>query len=514
MKKTVAVLSFALLLCGGSAQADEHRYRSLVERARAAAGVSAPALKTHKAAARRTATVGVVEYTRGAATLQGSQRAPQIIGRGAKFNRNDVITTGKKSFAVLRLSDGTRMTLRPNSKFAVEEFNPALTDKASATLRLFKGGLRAVTGFISKYNRNGYTMRTPVATIGVRGTEFDARLCGQDCEAERKKLRRVDLAKPRAIGRVAFMRGQMAARNKDGHERKVRRGEPVYEGDTLLSGRSSFGVIAFRDKSRITLQPQSQFKVDKFSFNEAKPDKNIALMSLLRGGLRAVTGKIGKFKRKNYQMRTPVATIGVRGTGYDLQCQGGCIALDGAYYAPHEPTLIDRVLDMVSRPAYADSPAGDGLFASVWSGAIQIQQANSSQDLLAGQFAFIPDSIHPVQMLQLPEVPAFIRNNTAPRPDEVEIDEDALFAEVDQQNAAPGLYVSVYEGVVTMDGEGESVDIAAGEAAFTADDAVTPVRLLEQPAFQVQDWIPNPANITDINILDEQGQQTLECEII
>ena len=457
MKKILAAAGLACLIVGSPIQAVEGGPRSVVERAKAAAQANRLQPRT------TTGAVGVVEYSRGATTLQGASQGASIVSRGAKFNRNDIITTGKKSFAILRLTDGTRLTLRPNSKFAVEEFNPSLTKDASAKLSLFRGGMRAITGFISKYNSNGYKMRTPVATIGIRGTEFEARLCGTDCAEESKSLKKVDLAKPRAVGRVAFMRGHMAARNVDGNERKVRRGEPIYEGDTLVSGKNSFGVIAFRDKSRVTMQPRSQFLVEKFKFNVEKPRENVALMSLLRGGLRAVSGRIGKLNRNAYKMRTPVATIGIRGTGYDLQCQGSCISLDDAAYFPGEPTLIDRVLDLVSSPAYAEVPASDGMFAHVWDGGIDVDQGGNVQQLNNGEYGFVANVGSPLQVLDLSQVPSSFINNTAPKPDQVEIDEDAMFSELDSESVSPGLYVSVHEGIVTMEGENGNLDIGAGE---------------------------------------------------
>lgn len=509
MNNIVVAMGLACLVFGSSAQAADYTQRSVVERAKAAARAN---MQQPRGSTSASGAVGVIEYSRGATTLQGGTQGASIVSRGVKFKRNDIITTGKKSFAILRLTDGTRLTLRPNSKFAVEEFNPSLSKDASAKLSLFRGGMRAITGFISKYNSNGYKMRTPVATIGIRGTEFDARLCEQDCEQENKKLKKVDLAMPKAVGRVAFMRGHMAARNLDGSERKIRRGEPIYEGDTLVSGRNSFGVIAFRDKSRVTMQPRSQFLVEKFKFNVEKPGESVALMSLLRGGLRAVTGQIGKFSRNNYKMRTPVATIGIRGTGYDLQCQGSCISLDGAAYFPGEPTLVDRVLSLVSSPAYADMPPSDGMFAHVWNGSIDIQQANQVQRLNSGQFAFVADAINPVQMLDISQVPASILNNAAPRPDQVEVNEEALFSELDQGSANPGLYVSVYDGLVTMEGEdGNSIDIGAGEGGWTDGEVYS--HLPEQPPFHTGDWVHSPG--LPFNPDEPNGDpDDIECKII
>jgi len=496
MKKMLAAVGLVCLVFG--AQAADYNQRSVVERAKAAARAS----MLQRGSGNTSGAVGVVEYSRGATTVQGAEQGEgvSIVSRGAKFNRNDVITTGKKSFAILRLTDGTRLTLRPNTKFAVEEFNPSLNKDASAKLSLFRGGMRAITGFISKYNSNGYKMRTPVATIGIRGTEFEARLCGTDCAEESQSLKKVDLAKPRAVGRVAFMRGQMAARNLDGHERKVRRGEPIYEGDTLVSGKNSFGVIAFRDKSRVTMQPRSQFLVEKFKLNIEKPQESVALMSLLRGGLRAVSGQIGKLNRSGYRMRTPVATIGIRGTGYDLQCQGSCISLDGAAYFPDEPTLVDRILSLVSQPAYADMPPNDGMFAHVWAGGIDIQQGDNIQPLDMGEFGFIPNVHAQMQMLEMSQVPDTFRNNTAPRPDQVEIDEAAMFSELDQEEVDPGLYVSVYEGIVSMEGDdGETIiDLGPGENGWTDGDDIG--RLPELFLPEIPD--PTPGTIPDAGGID------------
>ena len=98
----------------------------------------------------------------------------RIIGKGFPLLEGDVISTGDRSFAVFTLTDGTKMTLRPNSVFAIEHFLEAET---SAVLKLFNSGFRALTGLIAKTDPKAYLVETPVATIGIRGTKFDARLC-------------------------------------------------------------------------------------------------------------------------------------------------------------------------------------------------------------------------------------------------------------------------------------------------------------------------------------------------
>ncbi len=100
----------------------------------------------------------------------------------------------------MRLTDGTRIALRPNTSFEITAFSVA-ENAESALFTLFKGGLRTVTGFLSKRNRNAMRLKTAVATIGIRGTEFDVRLCDEDCAAEAA-------ARPAPAGRAGFVRGQ------------------------------------------------------------------------------------------------------------------------------------------------------------------------------------------------------------------------------------------------------------------------------------------------------------------
>ena len=103
------------------------------------------------------AKVGEIKYARGAVTVQQIDGSGvRLVGKGDSLQQGEVIKTGSKSFAIINLSDETRMTLRPGTSFAVESMNAEKTSKASALLRLFKGGFRAITGFIKsayKYYR-------------------------------------------------------------------------------------------------------------------------------------------------------------------------------------------------------------------------------------------------------------------------------------------------------------------------------------------------------------------------
>ena len=62
---------------------------------------------------------------------------------------------------------------RPNTEFKVEDyhFSGQADGSEKGFFKLVKGSLRAITGLIGKSNKQAWRMNTPVATIGIRGTE-------------------------------------------------------------------------------------------------------------------------------------------------------------------------------------------------------------------------------------------------------------------------------------------------------------------------------------------------------
>ncbi len=98
---------------------------------------------------------------------------------------SDEIMTTNRSFVVLQFEDGAKVTVRPDSTMIIEQYvyNGNAGDKAE--LNLVAGGLRVITGAMAKSNPENYKVRTPVALMGVRGTEFSIVLCGDNvCDEE------------------------------------------------------------------------------------------------------------------------------------------------------------------------------------------------------------------------------------------------------------------------------------------------------------------------------------------
>lgn len=102
---------------------------------------------------------------------------------------NDEIQTGDRSFVVLQFTDGAKVTVRPDSKLVIETYLYTGNEGDEATLSLVSGGLRVITGAMAKTNPENYKVRTPVALMGVRGTEFSIMLCGdQICEEDQVEV--------------------------------------------------------------------------------------------------------------------------------------------------------------------------------------------------------------------------------------------------------------------------------------------------------------------------------------
>jgi len=442
--------------------------------------------------------VGEVKYSRGAVTAQKEDGSgARLIGRGGKFLEGEVLKTGSRSFAIINLTDNTRMTLRPNTTFAVEQMSAKDDSTASALLRLFKGGIRAVTGFISKQNPRGYRLRTNVATIGIRGTEFDARICGDDCAEENKQHEKAQKkAQEKIVGRVVYVLGTLNAVNFKDKARVLKASSNLYEGDTLNTEKNSYAVIVFKDKSRISLQANSTFRIDKLHYNKKEPKKASAFFSLLKGGLRALSGIIGKANRDNYRMRTHVATIGIRGTGYDLLCTGACVAENAG------------VVDASAQGL----PQGDGLYVNVWAGSVTV----GDKIINTGKAAFIKNLATPPVIL--PNIPKVFKENKVPQPDKIKM-EDVDFSAPAEQDAPPGLYVSVTDGEVTLqsDNSDQQQVIKKGQAAFTDVKGAQVKALPTIPTFQKLDVVPTPKNFKPSAISLGSGNlgkdDEVSCEI-
>ena len=123
---------------------------------------------------------------------------------GMTVQSGETINTEKDSSAMLVFTDKGQVALRPETSFQIKDYHYQEDKPAEDNLaiKLLKGGLRSVTGYISKRgNRDAYQLQSATATMGIRGTDYTARLCDNDCDIEQNKSTSSSVSG--AIGRIA-----------------------------------------------------------------------------------------------------------------------------------------------------------------------------------------------------------------------------------------------------------------------------------------------------------------------
>lgn len=105
--------------------------------------------------------------------VSGAKGKPRILHQGDIVHVGEQISSGSAGEALLLTEDAGMIALRPNAQFLIEAYSAEGQSSDHMALSLVKGGLRVVSGWISGLNREHYIIRTPVVTIGVRGTDHE-----------------------------------------------------------------------------------------------------------------------------------------------------------------------------------------------------------------------------------------------------------------------------------------------------------------------------------------------------
>ncbi|WP_020406140.1 FecR family protein [Hahella ganghwensis] len=116
--------------------------------------------------------------------------------------------------------------------------------------------------------------------------------------------------------KVIMARGTATAIDEQGESRKLKRRSVIYVGDTLSTGDDSLMQLRFTDKAVMTLRENTRFQIEEYQAGDDNKGGE-AIMKLLEGGFRTITGSIGKGSSDNYKVSTNAASIGIRGTHYE-----------------------------------------------------------------------------------------------------------------------------------------------------------------------------------------------------
>lgn len=266
-----------------------------------------------------------------------------------------------------------------------------------------------------------------------------------------------------AAGTVVNLSGPLLAKKADGTVKVLSVKSAVEEGDTLIAEKDTYARIRFADNSEITLRPGTQLKIDSFSFDEDKPEKDSAAFNLVKGGLRAVTGTLGKRSKERFGMNTPTATIGIRGTIFIAE------------YVPPQPGQPEVASYAFASMAALDRPYADG---------------HTVTDA--------PWAVAPLEMLP----PLQLAQAGGPAPGIA-------------GGRPPGLYVQVLDGMINLSNQGGSQNFLSGQFGYSANRTMPPIILPNNPGMQ---FTPPPVFNSSIapqsggNAASGNGSE-VDCEV-
>ncbi len=117
-------------------------------------------------------------------------------------------------------------------------------------------------------------------------------------------------------GSIQQISGNVSIVGADKTSRKAGQRDKIQSGDTITTESRSEAMIKLSDDSTVVLRPNTQFQFTDFKFEQKPSDTSI--VSILRGTARMISGLIGKNSPNQVAVRASTATIGIRGTDFEV----------------------------------------------------------------------------------------------------------------------------------------------------------------------------------------------------
>lgn len=124
-----------------------------------------------------------------------------------------------------------------------------------------------------------------------------------------------------SIGKAMAVEGSVKALSAENAERMISKGSDIFAQETIVVGSSSRLQIRFTDGGVVNLIPDTEYRIDSYRYKKAL-QKDQSLTELSKGGLRALSGSIARKNPQGYELKTPSATMGLRGTIVEAMVKG------------------------------------------------------------------------------------------------------------------------------------------------------------------------------------------------
>src|SRR5467141_1886355 len=119
-------------------------------------------------------------------------------------------------------------------------------------------------------------------------------------------------------GRFLSVVGDVRVGLEGAPQRVAQREAEFREGESIITGPGALAQLRMFDGALMSVRGDTEIKLERFSY-AGEQDRNASfLMSVFKGGLRTITGVIGRQNRERYRITTATVTIGVRGTDFEI----------------------------------------------------------------------------------------------------------------------------------------------------------------------------------------------------
>ncbi len=119
------------------------------------------------------------------------------------------------------------------------------------------------------------------------------------------------------IGKITGVKGEVYIK-RDDTKLIAKVGSILYLKDTIITKEKSKALILFNDLTSITIGKNSTIQIEKYVFDTNVVSNNEAQFKFGQGIFRTITGKIGKLNKEKFLIKTGTATIGIRGTIFQV----------------------------------------------------------------------------------------------------------------------------------------------------------------------------------------------------
>jgi FecR protein len=125
---------------------------------------------------------GNVDQVRGEASVLNRDGQPRGAAKGERVVEGETIVTGADGEVLLTTDDSGVLAVRPRSRVQIEAYKVNGNENDSVVLKLLRGSLRSITGWITKTAPRNYRVATPTATVGIRGTDHETSVVEEGIE--------------------------------------------------------------------------------------------------------------------------------------------------------------------------------------------------------------------------------------------------------------------------------------------------------------------------------------------